>query len=124
MPVSLSFWPSQSSKDHKTKKMKIVTVTYTAKPGYVEKNTSNIKNVMADLQNGHHPGILYHVCLHPDGKTFVHTAFFNSEEDHQLLNGLESFKRFQKELIPDGIEVAPKQALLSLVGSSTPLFNV
>jgi hypothetical protein len=103
--------------------MKIVKVTYTAKPEFAAQNQANIKNVMADLQRLQHSGINYNSCLSADGKTFIHTAFFKSEEDQKLLNELPSFKHFQEELKSAGFEVPPKQELLTLVGSSTNIFN-
>ncbi len=103
--------------------MKIVKVTYTTKSEFAEQNQSNIKNVMADLQKLNHTGINYNACLSADGKTFTHTAFFNSEEDQKLLNELPSFKHFQEQLKSGGLEVPPKQELLTLVGSSGNIFN-
>ena len=103
--------------------MKIVKVTYTTKAGYAEQNQNNIKNVMSDLQKLNYPGINYNACLCADGKTFIHTSFFNSDEDHKLLNELPSFLHFQEQLKSGGLEVPPKQELLSLVGSSTDIFN-
>ena len=103
--------------------MKIVKVTYTTKQEFAEQNQTNIKNVMADLQRLQHSGINYNSCLGADGKTFIHTAFFKSEEDQKLLNELPSFKHFQEELKSAGFEVPPKQELLTLVGSSTNIFN-
>jgi hypothetical protein len=103
--------------------MKIVKVTYTTKAEYAAQNQSKIKNVMTDLQKLNHPGINYNVCLSADGKTFIHTAFFNSDEDEKVLIGLPSFKYFQEQLKSIGIEVPPKQELLTLVGSSKNTFN-
>jgi hypothetical protein len=103
--------------------MKIVKVTYTSKAGYAEQNQENIKNVMADLQKVNHQGINYNACLGADGKTFIHTAFFKSVEDQKLLNELPSFKYFQEQLKAGGLEVPPKQELLTLVGSSMNIFN-
>ena len=103
--------------------MKIVKVTYTAKSDYASQNQSNIKNVMADLQKLHHPGINYNSCVSVDGKTFIHTAFFDSEEDEKLLLGLPSFRFFQEQLKLSGPEVPPKQELLTLVGSSKDVFK-
>jgi hypothetical protein len=103
--------------------MKIVKVTYTTKMEYAAQNQSNIKNVMTDLQKLHHPGINYNSCLSADGKTFIHTAFFNSDEDEKVLIGLSSFKYFQEQLKSSGLEVPPKQELLTLVGSSKNIFN-
>ena len=103
--------------------MKIVRVTYTAKAEYSGQNQQNIRNVMADLQKLNHPGLNYHVCLGADGKSFTHTAFFKSPEDEQVLLTLPAFKHFQEQLKANGIETPPKQELLSLVGSSTGIFN-
>ena len=103
--------------------MKIVKVTYTAKSDYASQNQSNIKNVMADLQKLHHPGINYNSCVSVDGKTFIHTAFFDSEEDEKVLLGLPSFRFFQEQLKLSGPEVPPKQELLTLVGSSKDVFK-
>jgi hypothetical protein len=103
--------------------MKIIRVTYTTKAGFAAQNQINIKNVMADLQKLNNGGINYNSCLSPDGKTFTHTAFFKSEEDHKVLNDLVSFKHFQEQLKAGGLEVPPKQELLELVGSSTSIFK-
>ncbi len=103
--------------------MKIVKVTYTTKAEFSEQNQSNIKIVMTDLQNANHQGINYNVCLLADNKTFIHTAFFKSDEDQRLLTELPSFKSFQELLKSSGLEVPPKQELLTLVGSSTNIFN-
>lgn len=104
--------------------MKIVKVTYTTKPEYAAKNQVNIKAVMKDLQDLHHAGVNYHACLSPDGRTFIHTAFYKSDEDQKLVTDLPSFKHFQEQLRAEGIETPPKQELLTLVGSSREIFNV
>ena len=103
--------------------MKIVKVTYTTKAEYAEQNQSNIKKVMADLQKINNPNINYNSCISADGKTFTHTAFFKSEEDEKILMALPSFKNFQEQLKANGIEVPPKQELLTLVGSSKEIFS-
>ena|ERR1700722_2344269 len=103
--------------------MKIVRVTYTAKAEYVEQNQNNIKKVMADLQQINNRGINYNSCLSADGKSFIHTAFFKTDEDEKVLQTLPSFKNFQEQLKANGIETSPKQELLTLVGSSTAIFN-
>ncbi|MEP7197832.1 MAG: hypothetical protein ABI851_15035 [Saprospiraceae bacterium] len=102
--------------------MKIVKVTYTTKVEFSEQNQSNIKNVMNDLQNVNYQGINYNACLSADNKTFIHTAFFKSDEDQKLLNELPSFKSFQEQLKSSGLEVPPKQELLTLVGTSNDIF--
>lgn len=103
--------------------MKIIKVTYTTSADFSAQNQSNIKNVMTDLANARHEGIHYNACLCADNKTFIHTAFFRSDEDQKLLNELPSFKIFQEQLKASGLEVPPKQKLLTLVGTSNNIFN-
>jgi hypothetical protein len=103
--------------------MKIVRVTYTARTEFADQNQANIKNVMAELQKLDHPGINYNSCLRADGKTFIHTAFFRSEDDEKLLLELPAFKYFQEQLKASGFETPPKQELLRLVGSSKDIFR-
>ena len=103
--------------------MKIVKVTYTTVPEFAAQNSANIKTVMADLQQLNHPGIFYHTCICPDGKSFIHTAFLKSDAEQKMLNELPSFIIFQQQLKAAGFEEAPKQELLELVGSSKNVFN-
>ena len=103
--------------------MKIVKVTYTASEAYAEQNKINIQKVMSDLQNMNVAGINYNCCLGPDGKTFIHSAFFESDEHEKILLGLPSFISFQQLLKASGPEVPPKQELLSLVGTSKDVFK-
>src|ERR1019366_9208841 len=102
--------------------MKIVKVTYTTKPDFADANQKNKKNVMAELKKINHEGLFYHVCLGPDNKTFIHTAFFKSDEDQKILFALSSFTHFQEQLKSSIPEVPPKQELLALVGSSNDIF--
>lgn len=106
----------------KSNHMKIVKVTYTTSPAYARQNEENIRKVMDDLRAASHPGIFYHACLCPDGKTFIHTAFFKAEDDEKVLFALASFKSFQEQLKSSSPEVPPRQELLSLVGSSEAVF--
>ncbi|MBP9221962.1 MAG: hypothetical protein KBF42_11290 [Chitinophagales bacterium] len=103
--------------------MKIVKVTYTTKPEYVLQNKNNILQVMDDLQKLNNVNINYNACLCDDGKTFIHTAFFNTENEQQILNTLPSFINFQEALKAGGLESPPKQELLELVGASQRIFN-
>lgn len=103
--------------------MIIVKVTYTTKIDFSKQNQSNIKEVMTDLQRLNNQCINYNACLSADNKTFIHTAFFKSDEDRRTLNELPSFKYFQEQLKASGLEVPPKQELLNLVGSSNNIFN-
>jgi len=103
--------------------MKIVTVTYTTTPGFAVQNQANIRVVMHDLRPQKYAGIHYHCCLCANGQTFIHTAFFNTVEDQQLLNELPSFMHFQAALKAAGFEKPPKQEVLALVGCSKELFT-
>jgi hypothetical protein len=98
--------------------MKIIRVTYTTMPAFVEQNKANIQNVMNDLRQQGESGLFYFSCLGPDGKTFIHTAFFKTDADNERLSKLPSFLRFQQELKAAGFESPPKQEWLSLVGAS------
>ena len=62
---------------------------------------------MSDLQNLNHPGINYNACLSSDGKTFIHTAFFKSDEDQIVLGEIPSFRNFQEQLKSGGLEISP-----------------
>ena len=103
--------------------MKIVKVSYTTTAEYSAQNQANIRTVMADLRNLNTQGINYNACLQADGKTFVHTAFFSSDDDQKTLNDLPSFKAFQAALKGSGLESPPKQEFLTLVDSTTKIFN-
>ena len=103
--------------------MKIVKVTYTVQTGFSEQNQQNIRNVMDELQAAGHPGIVYHTCMKADGKSFIHTAFFESEADEKVLFALGVFQRFQQQLKASQPESPPVQELLTLVGSSYPIFH-
>ncbi len=102
--------------------MKIIKVTYTTTRLFSEQNQLNIKTVMTDMQKINKPGINYTACLCPDDKTFIHTAFFETEEAQQTLNELPSFKEFQQALKNSGLKAAPKQELLSLIGALKNIF--
>ena len=103
--------------------MKIVKVQYTAKADYAEKNRENISRVMDELRGLNTPGIKYSVFVNEDGRSFVHLAIFNTEEDQKIHSGLESFKNFTTELKANGLETLPKSEILSLAGSSYDFFN-
>jgi hypothetical protein len=103
--------------------MKIVRVQYTTRPEYAEINKRNIANITTELRKLNHPGIKYGAYLLPDGKTFMHFDQFESEEDHELLTSLDSFKKFAAELAASSLEVEPKLEILSLVASSEDFFG-
>src|SRR5436305_9285384 len=53
--------------------------------------------------------IYYNCCVCADNKTFIHTAFFKTEEDEKILLNLPAFKNFQEQLKASGPEAPPKQ---------------
>ncbi|MFI5159840.1 MAG: hypothetical protein ACHQHN_01115 [Sphingobacteriales bacterium] len=98
--------------------MKIVKVQYTTRPEYAAKNVENITNVANEVKSLNHQGIKYAAFLLPDGKTFMHFDQFVDEEAHNILTGLESFKKFAAELDASLLESEPKLDLLTSVATS------
>jgi hypothetical protein len=98
--------------------MKIVRVQYSTTHEYAAKNMENIANVADEVKRLDHPGIKYAAYLLPDGNTFMHFDQFENEEAHEVLTGLESFKKFAAELEASGLETMPKLDLLTLVAAS------
>lgn len=98
--------------------MKVVRVQYTTRAEYAPINQQNIAAVVAELKTLNHPGIKYGAWMLPDGKTFMHFDQLESEEAHQVLQELASFKKFADELWASGLEVEPKLEILSLVAST------
>ena len=70
---------------------------------------------MFDLQAINNPGVNSNCFLRPDGISFLHAAFFNSDGDEKVLTTLPAFIQFQ-QLRADGFEAPPKQELLALDG--------
>lgn len=109
--------------EEKNHSMKTVWVQYTTTPEFAATNNENIKKVTDELRKINHPGIKYGAYLLPDGKTFMHFDHFENEEAHQVLMGLESFKKFQTELMASKLEIEPKWEPLSVVASSYEFFG-
>jgi len=103
--------------------MKIVRVQYTTRAEYAAVNKANIAAIVKELKELSHPGIKYGAYLLPDGKTFMHFDQFESEEAHEVLTGLASFKKFTAELEASALEAEPKLELLSLVAATDNFFG-
>lgn len=103
--------------------MKIIRVTYTVQPTYVEQNKQNIKQVMDDLKKLENPNTKYASYLEEDGITFMHFAQYPDEETSKILTTLPSFSKFRKELKESNPITPPKSMNLSLVGAGFKLFN-
>ncbi|NCD71962.1 hypothetical protein [Mucilaginibacter agri] len=102
--------------------MKIVRVHYTTTAEFAPKNQANIAAIVAELKDLNHHGIKYGAWLLPDGKTFMHFDQFESEEAHNILTSLNSFKKFDEDLWASKLEVEPQLELLSLVASTEDFF--
>lgn len=102
--------------------MKIVRVQYTTSPEYAATNQENIRRIVDELKQINHPGIKYSTYLLADGKTFMHFDQFENEEAHQVLQSLESFKKFSAELWASRLEVEPNLELPTLVASTEKFF--
>jgi quinol monooxygenase YgiN len=102
--------------------MKTVRVQYTTRPAYAATNKANIANIVNELRELNHPGIKYGAYVLADGNTFMHFDQFESEEAHEVLTALASFKKFAAELEASALEAEPKLELLSLVSSTEHLF--
>jgi hypothetical protein len=98
--------------------MKVVRVQYTTRAEYAATNQQNIAGVVAELKTLNHPGIKYGAWLLPDGKTFMHLDQLESEEAHQQLQQLASFKKFADELWASQLEVEPVLEILTLAAST------
>ena len=103
--------------------MKIVRVQYTTTAAFAPVNRDNINAIVAELKTLNHPGIRYSAYLLPDGKSFMHLDHLESEEAHEVLQSLSSFKKFRDELRESGLEVEPKLELLTLVTSTDEAFT-
>jgi quinol monooxygenase YgiN len=103
--------------------MKIVRVQYTTKPEFAAVNKENINRIVKELRELNHPGIKYSAYVLPDGKTFMHFDQFENEAAHEVLTGLESFKRFADELWASDLEAEPKLELPALVASTEDFFG-
>jgi quinol monooxygenase YgiN len=94
--------------------MKGTKVTYKVKADKVEENESYIKKVFDKLRKLNDKGIKYGSFKLDDGQTFVHIAFFESDEKQDMFTGTEEFKAFQTTL-KDRIEAPPNAESLTKV---------
>ena len=105
------------------RKMKIVRVTYQVQPEFAAKNKQNIETVMSDLRAIGNPNTKYATYVEEDGVSFMHFAQYPDEETAKIVQGLDSFKKFQTEL-KESKPAAPLKAVhLDLVAAGFQLFN-
>jgi hypothetical protein len=102
--------------------MKAVRVQYTTTAAFAPVNQANITAIVQELQQLGHPGIKYGCWLLPDGKTFMHFDQFDSDESHEVLTNLASFKKFDEELWASILEAEPVLEWINLVASTENFF--
>lgn len=93
-----------------------VIVTYTVKPDRVEENETLVHAVYDELRAIGDPDVHYATFRKDDGRTFVHVAFFPSEEKQQVLTQSAAFGAFQAAL-QDRCEVPPRAEPVAPVDS-------
>ena len=72
-----------------------VQVTYTVKADRVAENEELVRGVYAALDELGDPDIHYATFRQGDGQTFVHLAFFPSEESQGRFGATAAFQAFQ-----------------------------
>ena len=99
-----------------------VKVTYTVKPGFVQKNQENINSFMLDFKKMKHIQFRYNVYLLEDGKTFLHLSHFQNEDVQKQVLAVPSFKLFQEKRDESGIENSHKVEIMKLIDFSSDIF--
>jgi len=90
---------------------------YRVKPDYVAQNLQNLDEFMAALTAASVPGLSYRVFLEEDGQTFLHLVT-SQDDPSAVIAHLQSFKKFQSELLASDPVVSPDQVAMSLVATS------
>ena len=72
----------------KSKNMKSISVTYTVKKEFVQKNNENIKLFLKDVRKIASPDMQYLVLLAEDGVTLSHLSIYKNES---LTRKIEKF---------------------------------
>ena len=98
--------------------MIVIKVQYTVNKSYVERNKTNINQVMRDLRDLNNSDIRYSAYVEEDGNTFMHFATYPDEETLKIVTELPAFKKFQQELKASDLINPPKAEHYYLVASS------
>jgi hypothetical protein len=99
-------------------------VTYTTQAEFAPHNAANIRQVMAAQEALADPGITYFASIAADGKTFAHTALFQTAEAQKVLFAQPAFQHFQSELKASRPEVPPQQELQTMIAGVGAVFEV
>jgi|SRR5689334_13980654 len=102
--------------------MKIVKVTYTVNPEFLETNKENVRKFVKDIEELKNPGIRYISYLASDNKTFIHIGAFDNDEAQKQFLALPSFKSFQQQRNASGLEAPENFEMLSAVAASYSIF--
>jgi hypothetical protein len=81
-------------------------VRYSVKPGQEAENERLARAVFAELKDKPQSHVSY--ALFGEGRDFVHVFINKTEDDASTVTGLESFKRFAKDL-RDRCETPPEE---------------
>ncbi len=101
-----------------------VIVSYTVKPSFVEENKKNIRHFLQDFKNLNSDEFQYNVYLKEDGVTFLHQSTYLNENIQTIVLNLPSFRRFQMNRDEQGMSVAHKVEVLTLLGASSDIFQM
>lgn len=94
------------AEEGKTRMINVI-VTYTVKADRVAENEDLVQAVYDQLRQIADPDVHYATFKKADGCTFVHVAFFSSEEKQKVLSDSSAFRAFQADLL-QRCEVPPK----------------
>ena len=103
--------------------MIVVNVSYTVKPGFVQKNQENIRSFMADFKKMNKNDFRYQVYLKEDGRTFVHFSHFKDEDIQKKILAVPSFKSFQQERDESGLDGSHKLEVFKVVDTSASILE-
>ena len=93
-----------------------LVVRYKVKADKVAENEGLVKAVYEGLRQIGDPDVHYATFKQKDGRTFVHIAWFPSEEKNKVLTESAAFKAFQKGL-KERCEEQPDNQPLAVVDS-------
>ena len=81
-------------------------IRYKVRPDRADENEALVKAVYEQLGRERPEGLRYATYKLADGVSFVHMAFYETEEAHEILTSLPAFRNFQAA-IKDRCEKSP-----------------
>ncbi len=95
---------------------KVAIVSYKIKDGQADENRKYVEAVFSKLKEASPAGVRYASTISDDKLTFIHVAFFESDEANKALTELAEFKEFQKDL-KSRCDILPNAQFCEIVGS-------